>query len=176
MRNSLEVAGLRVVRNRKLMVCFEHSEDEMPIRHQVENLRRQWINMHKNPRVERDQDFQHERSRMLRHAPEKCHRQSSWGWLNFRRPTPCSLVQSGTDTEPLDTNRRCSPRFFPYMGRPGLGASPGYKTSPHPSYLADSLCLLAHPSPGVLPESDRAPNKGLHQRSLEVALSSRCVF
>ena len=44
---------------------------------------------------------------------------------------------------------------LPYMGRPGLDASPGYKTSPHPSYLADSLCLLAHPSPGVLPESDR---------------------
>ena len=43
-----------------------------------------------------------ERSGMLRHAPEKCHRQSSGGWLNFQRPTPCSLVQSGTDTEPLD--------------------------------------------------------------------------
>ena len=96
-----------------------------------------------------------ERSGMLRHAPEKCHRQSSGGWLNFRRPTPCSLVQSDTDTEPLDTNRHCSPRFFPYVGRPGLDASPGYKTSLHPSYLADSLCLLTHPPPGVLPKSDR---------------------
>ena len=33
-----------------------------------------------------------ERSGMLRYAPEKCHRRSSGGWLNFRRPTPCSLV------------------------------------------------------------------------------------
>ena len=64
-------------------------------------------------------------------------------------------LKPGTDMEPLDTNRCCSPRFFPYLGGPGLDASPGYKTSPHPSYLADSLCLLAHPPPGVLPESDR---------------------
>ena len=83
---------------------------------------------------------------MLRHALEKCHRQSSGGWLNFRRPTPCSLVQSGTHTEPLDTNRRCSLRFFPYMGRPGLDASPGYKTSPHPSYLQTPfVSLLTRP-------------------------------
>ena len=96
-----------------------------------------------------------ERSGMLRYAPEKCHRRSSGGWLNFRGPTPCSLVQAGTDMEPLDTNHCCNPRFFPYMGGPGLDAGPGYKTSPHPSYLADSLCLLAHPPPGVLPESNR---------------------
>ena len=66
-----------------------------------------------------------------------------------------SLVQSDSDREPWDTNRCCSPRFLPYMGRPGLDAGPGYKTSHHPSYLPDSLCLLAHPPPGVLPESDR---------------------
>ena len=66
-----------------------------------------------------------ERSGMLRHAPEKCHRQSSRGWLNFWRLTPCTLVQSGTDTEPLDTNHRISPRFLPYMGRPGLDSGPG---------------------------------------------------
>ena len=88
-------------------------------------------------------------------CPGKMPQTSSGGWLNFRGPTPCSLVQTGTNTEPLDTTRRCSPRFLPYMERPGLDADPGYKTSPHPSYLADSLCLLAYPSPGVLPKSDR---------------------
>ena len=87
-------------------------------------------------------------------CPGKMPQTRSGGWLNFRGPTPCSLVQSGTDTEPLDTNH-CSPHFVPYMGRPGLDAGPGYKTSPHPSYLADSLCLLAHPPLGVEPESYR---------------------
>ena len=90
-------------------------------------------------------------------------------------PTPCSLVQAGTDPEPLDTTRRRSPRSLPYMGRPGLDAGPGYETSPQPSSLADSLCLLAHPPPGGSAR-ERPPNKGLHQRSLEVALSSRGVF
>ena len=52
------------------------------------------------------------------------------------------------DTEPLDT---AETRTFFLIWEPG----PSYKTFPHPSYLADSLCLLAHPSPGVLPESDR---------------------
>ena len=41
MRNSLQGAGLRAVRNRKFMVCFEHGEDEMPNRHQVEDIRKQ---------------------------------------------------------------------------------------------------------------------------------------
>ena len=100
---------------------------------------------------------------------------SSRGWLNFRGLTPCSLVQAGTDTEPLDTTRRCSLRFLPYMGRPGLDAGPGYKTSPHPSYLADSLCFLAHPPPGVLPESNH-PIKAFINGGLEVALSSRGIF
>ena len=68
-----------------------------------------------------------------------------------------------------------SPRFLPYMG-----AGPGYKTLPHPSYLADSLCFadplrfLAHLPPGVLPESD-CPIKGPDQWSIGVALSSRGV-
>ena len=52
------------------------------------------------------------------------------------------------DTEPLDT---AETRTFFLIWEPG----PSYKTFPHPSYLADSLCLLAHPPPGVLPESDR---------------------
>ena len=47
-------------------------------------------------------------------------------------------------------------RAFYLIWEPG----PGYKTFPHPSYLADSLCFLAHPPPGVLPESDR-PIKAL---------------
>ena len=86
-------------------------------------------------------------------CPGKTPQTSSGAWLNFRGPTPCSLVQADTDPEPLDTTRRCSPRFLPYMGRPGLDPGPGYNTSPHPSYLTDSLCLLTHPPPGVLPES-----------------------
>ena len=88
---------------------------------------------------------------------------------NFRGPTPCSLVQSGAITEPLDTNRRCSPRFLPYMGEPGLDAGPGYKTFPHPSYLADSLLTCPREF------CPRETNKGLHQWSIEVALSSRGV-
>ena len=52
------------------------------------------------------------------------------------------------DTEPLDTAETHA--FFLIWE-----ASRSYKTCPHPSYLADSLCLLAHPPPGVLPESDR---------------------
>ena len=88
-------------------------------------------------------------------CPGKTPQTSSGAWLNFRGPTPCSLVQAGTDPEPLGTTRRCSPRFLPYMGRPGLDPGPGYNTSPHPSYLTDSLCLLTHSPPGVLPESKR---------------------
>ena len=52
------------------------------------------------------------------------------------------------DTEPLDT---AETRTFFLIWEPG----PSYKAFPHPSYLADSLCLLAHPPAGVLPESDR---------------------
>ena len=52
------------------------------------------------------------------------------------------------DTEPLDT---AETRTFFLIWEPG----PSYKAFPHPSYLADSLCLLAHPPPGVLSERDR---------------------
>ena len=68
-----------------------------------------------------------------------------------------------------------SPCFLPYMG-----ARRGYKTLPHSSYLADSLCFadplgfLAHPPLGVLPESDR-PIKGPDKRSIGVALSSHGI-
>lgn len=101
--------------------------------------------------------------RHVEECPGKVPQMSPGGWPTTKQAPgvdPCSLVQSGADTEPLDTNRRCSPCFLPYMEEPGLDAGPGYKTFPHPSYLADSLCLLAHPPPGVLPESDR-PIKAL---------------
>ena len=71
------------------------------------------------------------------------------------------------DTEPLDT---AETRAFFLIWEPGHS----YKTFPHPSYLADSLCLLAHPPPGSCAR-ERPPNKGLHQWSIEVALSSRGV-
>ena len=66
-------------------------------------------------------------------CPGKMPQTSSGGWLNFQGPTPCSLVQSGTDTEPLDTTHRCSPRFLPYMGRPGLDT---------PGVLQESQCPI----------------------------------
>ena len=72
-----------------------------------------------------------------------------------RRWADNQAVQSGADTEPLDTNHRRARAFF-LIWEPG----PGYKTLPHPSYLADSLRFLAHPPLGVLPESDR-PIKAL---------------
>ena len=84
------------------------------------------------------------------------------------------LVQSGTDTEPLDTTRRYSPRFFPYMGGPGLDAGRGYKTSPHPSYLSRLPLSPRSPTPGSSAR-ERPPHKGLHQRSLEVARSWRLL-
>ena len=90
-----------------------------------------------------------------------------------RRQADIQAVQSGADTEPLDTNHRWARVFF-LIWETGQG----YKTLPHTSYLADSLCFtdpprfLAHPPPGVLPESDR-PIKGPDQRSIGVALSSR---
>ena len=68
------------------------------------------------------------------------------------------------DAEPLDTAETCAFFLIWEAGR-------SYKAFPHPSHLADSLCLLAHPPPGVLPESDR-PIKGPDQQSTGVALSS----
>ena len=115
-----------------------------------------------------------------------------------RRRAGNQADQSGADTKPSPSNQELTrspwtpitaePAFSSLYGRP----SPGYKTLPHPSpladsfspadslYLADSLCFadpprfLAYPPPGVLPESDR-PIKGPDQRSIGVAPSSRSV-
>ena len=101
------------------------------------------------------------RSDMSGHVPAESHRQAPEAGRQApeagRQPSRpirsrhgALAVQSGADTEPLDTNHRWARVFFLIWE-----AGHSYKTCPHPSYLADSLYLLAHLPPGVLPESDR---------------------
>ena len=75
-----------------------------------------------------------------------------------------------------------SPRFLPYMGGPARTIKPFPTLTDFADsvYPADSLCFadplrfLAHPPPGVLPESDR-PIKGPEQRSIGGVPSSCSV-
>ena len=109
-----------------------------------------------------------------------------------RRRADIQAVQSGADTEPSLFNQEptrspwtpitAEPAFSSLYGSPARAIKPFPTLADSADSLspADSLCLadpprfLAHPPPGVLPESDR-PIKGPDQRSIGVALSSRGV-
>ena len=71
------------------------------------------------------------------------------------------------DTEPLDT---AETRAFFLIWEPG----PSYKAFPHPLLPRRLPLSPCSPAPGSSAR-ERPPNKGLHQRSIEVALSSRGV-